>query len=157
MAGHGPAPKKNAARRNSGPEHTNLTAPTQATDLVIGDEAMGPELPKGEWVLPEQTDWHPMTKQWWEHWRHSPQACRMLSQPDWDFLLDTALLHHVMWTKGRWEFASEVRIRVAKFGVTPEDRMRLRQDIAVPDATAAGDAPGASVTSIESRRSRIKD
>ena len=71
--------------------------------------------------------------------------------------MDTALLHHVMWTKGRWEFASEVRIRVAKFGATPEDRMRLRQDIVVPDAMSAGDAPGASVTSLDSRRSRIKD
>lgn len=157
MAGVGPAPKDNSARRNKGPEKTSLQAPNVATDLVIGDEALGPELPKGSWVLPEAQDWHPMTQQWWDHWRRSPQACRMLSQPDWDFLMDTALLHHVMWTKGRWEFASEVRIRVAKFGATPEDRMRLRQDIVVPDAMSAGDAPGASVTSLDSRRSRIKD
>ncbi|WP_226654965.1 hypothetical protein [Leifsonia sp. LS1] len=78
----------------------------------------------------------------------------MLSEPDWDFLLDTALMHHTMWAKGRWEFASEVRLRAAKFGATPEDRLRLRQEIDVPEEYPAGAAGNDNVTSIESRRDR---
>jgi hypothetical protein len=45
---------------------------------------------------------------------------------DWIYMLDTALMHHMMWDKGRWEFAAEVRLRLAQFGATPLDRMRLR-------------------------------
>lgn len=89
----------------------------------------GPELPEG--VLPDQESWHPRTVQWWETWRRSPQAQTFI-ETDWDFLLDTALLHHVMWTKGKWEFASEVRLRAAKYGATPEDRMRLKLKIETP-------------------------
>lgn len=97
---------------------------------VEGDgELRGPLLPEG--VLPDDEDWHPRTRQWWETWRRSAQA-QVFIETDWDFLLDTALLHHVMWTKGRWEFASEVRLRAAKYGATPEDRMRLKLKIETP-------------------------
>nr|WTC12564.1 hypothetical protein OHA15_34000 [Streptomyces anthocyanicus] len=92
-------------------------------------ELRGPLLPEG--VLPDDEDWHPRTRKWWETWRRSAQA-QVFLETDWDFLLDTALLHHVMWTKGRWEFASEVRLRAAKYGATPEDRMRLKLKIETP-------------------------
>ncbi|HTI28265.1 MAG TPA: hypothetical protein VL652_45200, partial [Kutzneria sp.] len=72
---------------------------------------------------------------WWDTWRRSPQA-QTFTETDWDFLLDTALMHHTMWLKGRWEFASELRLRAAKFGATPEDRARLRMQV-TPAATTA--------------------
>lgn len=156
MAGRGSAPKQKPIRRNAQPERTRL---------VAGSEPVGPNLPNKKLVFPVeadpvtgeavQPDWHPMTKRWWRHWRLSPQASRMLSDPDWDFLLDTALMHHVMWSKKRWEFASEIRLRVAKFGATPEDRLRLRADIVVPEKTPVGDfdAPVASID--DARRSRL--
>lgn len=145
MAGTGPAPKPGAARRNKQPEKTRL---------VAGDNPIGPELPEG-W-LPDGEGWHPATVSWWSHWRTSPQASRMLSDPDWDFLLDTALMHHTMWAKGRWEFASEVRLRAAKFGATPEDRLRLRQEIESPEDAPQGSAD-ATVTSITDRRRRLTE
>jgi hypothetical protein len=102
-------------------------------------ELRGPLLPEG--VLPDDEDWHPRTRQWWETWRRSAQA-QVFIETDWDFLLDTALLHHVMWTKGRWEFASEVRLRAAKYGATPEDRMRLKLKIETPaDKPAPAETP----------------
>ena len=55
-----------------------------------------------------------------------------VTDTDWDFLLDTALMHHTMWAKARWEFAAELRLRAAKFGATPEDRMRLRLTVQTP-------------------------
>jgi hypothetical protein len=97
-----------------------------------------------------------MTKKWWTAWRKSPQAAGMLSEVDWYFMVDTALIHHNMWSNGRWEFANEVRMRVAKFGATPEDRNRLRMEIDVPETSPVGiKNKGNEVTSLDSRRSRI--
>ena len=150
MAGRGPARTGKAVRRNKEPEKTTVKS---------SGRKYGWELPEGvlfdKYGDPE--DWHPATVKWWESWRTSPQATRMLSEPDWHFLLDTALMHHAMWKNGRWDFASEVRLRVAKFGATPEDRLRLRLEIddGTEDA-AVGDAKEANnVTSIASRKKRI--
>jgi hypothetical protein len=95
------------------------------------DEVRGPDLPID--VLPDHEQWHPRTREWWRTWRRSPQA-QAFTATDWDFLIDTALMHHTMWSKGRWEFASELRLRAAKFGATPEDRMRLRMQVTAPAA-----------------------
>ncbi|HEY9369747.1 hypothetical protein [Streptomyces sp.] len=54
-------------------------------------------------------------------------------ESDWYFLLDTALMHTTMWSKGQWTLAAEVRLRVAKYGATPEDRARLRMQFADAD------------------------
>jgi hypothetical protein len=43
---------------------------------------------------------------------------------------------------------------VAKFGATPEDRIRLKVEIAVPEEYPAG-AQGTNVTSMDERRSRV--
>lgn len=147
MAGMGPAPSVNAVRRNKRPEFTKLE---------FDGEIRGPELPEGvlgkDKKSGELIEWHPVTQQWWENWRTSPQATRMLSQPDWDYLLDTALIHHNMWMNGRWDFASEVRLRVAKFGATPDDRNRLRAEIIV--APAIKDVEDNDVVSMQFHRAR---
>lgn len=65
-------------------------------------------------------------------WAESAQA-DTFTATDWSFLLDTALMHHAMWSKGQWTLAAEVRLRVAKFGATPEDRARLRMVFADAD------------------------
>ncbi|MFC6256710.1 hypothetical protein ACFP5Z_06625 [Kocuria oceani] len=156
MAGSGPAPKHGRSRSRDTPERTNLADErNRPRELVKSATKLGPTLPRD--VLPGGETWHPVTRKWWDHWRSSPQAARMLSEPDWDVLLDTALMHHQMWSKGRWEFAAEIRLRVAKFGATPEDRLRLRSEIQVPETTPVGDAAEESVTSLDSRRGRIKD
>lgn len=50
----------------------------------------------------------------------------LMGPVDWSYLLDTALMHHSMWTHGQWTLAAEVRLRVAQYGATPADRLRLR-------------------------------
>jgi hypothetical protein len=72
------------------------------------------------------------TLAWWETWRNSAQA-KTFTQTDWDFLTDTALLHARFWA-GDAKVGAELRLRVAKFGATPEDRARLRMQIGKPDA-----------------------
>jgi hypothetical protein len=103
--------------------------------LVVDDEIRGPELPGG-------IDWPVVTLAWWETWRRSAQAAAFTAT-DWDFMVDTALLHARFWA-GDEKVAGELRLRVAKFGATPEDRLRLRMQIGEPDAEKAkprGDDP----------------
>ena len=151
MGGKGPARTGKAVRRNKTPDTVKLTNPD--------GKKYGFDLPKGV-VKDKDGDpcpWHPMTKLWWAAWRTSPQATRMLTENDWFFLLDTALMHHQMWSSGRWDFASEIRLRVAKFGATPEDRLRLHLEIdeQILENGAVGRAEAANVTSIDERRKRL--
>lgn len=130
MAGHGPAPKdpSKRRRRNADPVPTTVVEPD--------DEVRGPDLPGGvEWPMP--------TLAWWETWRASAQA-KTFTQTDWDFLTDTALLHARFWA-GDAKVGAELRLRVAKFGATPEDRARLRMQIGAPEEkreSVEGKRPG---------------
>ncbi|WP_328967972.1 phage terminase small subunit [Streptomyces sp. NBC_00239] len=150
MAGRGPAPKDPTRRRRR-------NAADPETVITPDDEMRGPELPAG--VLGDEdgepVDWHPMTKLWWDSWRTSAQA-QTFVMTDWLFLIDTALMHHTMWAKGRWEFASEVRLRAAKFGATPEDRARLKLKVDDPmNAPQRATQRPDNVADINSRRARL--
>jgi hypothetical protein len=90
----------------------------------------------------DNESWHQRTVAWWDTWRRSAQA-RTFVGTDWDFLIDTALMHHTMWSKGRWEFAAELRLRAAKFGATPEDRARLKIEVMEPKQAPAAPKPDA--------------
>jgi hypothetical protein len=135
MAGAGPAPKpaNRRARRNKDDKPTTVLPFVRA------------EAPS----LPDSMEWHPQTVEWWAMWQRSAQA-ENFTESDWSFLLDTALMHHAMWSKGQWTLAAEVRLRVAKYGCTPEDRARLRMVFAdaeeKDDRRAAKKAAGSRVT-----------
>lgn len=128
------------------------------TTLVDEGGLHGPSLPEG--VLPDSEPWHPQTQALWTALRRSPL---LADEGDlgWQFLVDTALMHHTMWSKGRWEFAAEVRLRVSKFGATPEDRQRLKVKVTRPGVDPStslprpGSVDGGEVTNIASRRSRL--
>lgn len=117
MAGMGPQPKdpKRRARTNASP------IPTTVLRFVKGEQ---PPLPKGR-------RWSKRTQEWWATWGESAQA-ELFSATDWDFLLDTAVLHDEFW-HGVVGVAPELRLRVAKFGATLEDRARLRLVFAEAD------------------------
>jgi hypothetical protein len=96
--------------------------------VEVDDVVRGPELP-GSFEWPDQT------RLWWETWRASPQASTF-TDTDWSFLLDTAVMHAEFWLGNR-ALAGELRLRVAKFGATPEDRARLKMSIGDPKAAPA--------------------
>ncbi|WP_208859319.1 hypothetical protein [Mycobacterium europaeum] len=75
--------------------------------------------------------WPAQTKKWWQMWADSPLSDDFTST-DWSELLDTARLHAEYW-RGNLKVAAELRLRVAKFGATPEDRARLRIQFAVAE------------------------
>jgi hypothetical protein len=87
--------------------------------------------PSDQPALPDGFDWHPQTREWWAMWGRSPLSADY-TENDWRELMDTALVHSALWN-GDSRAAAELRIRVAKFGATPEDRARLRITFAQAD------------------------
>lgn len=131
MAGRGPAPKATPLARPN-----DEARKRQDFEQIRADgQLRGPE-------LPGSVDWHPMTVKWWDTWRLSAQA-QTFAPTDWDFLLDTAMLHTAYWL-GSVAVASELRLRVSKFGATVEDRMRLRVQAAGPDPDHAAGKPSSA-------------
>lgn len=128
MAGRGPAPKdpSKRARANKDPHGMRV---------IEASPTAQPSLP-AVWFPDENGKkkrfaWPEMTKRWWQMWAESPLAADFTSN-DWSELLDTALLHARYWS-GDVKVAPELRLRVAKFGATPEDRARLRIQFAAAD------------------------
>jgi hypothetical protein len=115
MAGRGPAPKDPSRRARSNSDPNPVT-------LLRFTETAQPALPGGDEKWPQRT------REWWAMWGASPQAAHFTAT-DWEFLLETALLHAKFWS-GETSVAGELRLRVAKFGATPEDRARLRMQFA---------------------------
>lgn len=152
MAGNGPAPSAKRSRARDTP-----TRDTIKSDGKLG----GFPLPDDVLPIDEETgireEWHPQTVRFWENWRSSPQSTRMMTNPDWDYLLDTALMHHIAWSSGgrNSDRFAEIRIRVAAFGATPADRLRLRLEVEIPEEYAVGNAKGANVTNLNDRRQRL--
>ena len=159
MAGVGPAPKERRSRARDTPVREVIKSDGRVGGFDLPDDVlpqikMGGKLMFDEDGLPIREEWHPQTVRWWNGWRESPQSTKMMTQPDWDYLLDTALLHHQMWVSGgrNSERAAEIRLRVATFGATPADRLRLKLEVEVPDEFEVGDS--GNVTSIDVERRR---
>lgn len=137
MAGVGPPPKSPDQRRRR-----NKTAPVQV--VTADGKSYGPE-------LPDTHDWPEATLRWWETWRTCAQAATF-TDTDWVFLTDTAVLHAEFWLGNR-SLAPELRLRAAKFGATPEDRMRLK--IAVGDPGKSSTPTRLRTKSAVARRERL--
>lgn len=131
MAGRGarPKPADQRARRNK-PDAASITL-----EFRPGRQ---PQLPKR---MPIGLPWPMRTRTWWRMWAKSAIA-ETFTDTDWSELLDTAVLHGLYW-HGDIKVASELRLRVAKFGATPEDRARLKIEFGeaqAPAEPAAGQA-----------------
>ena len=128
MAGRGFAPRP--VDRKVG-HSRNATGPLR---VITAEPTEQPELPElmveddGELV---EFRWPAQTVTWWRMWRDSPLSAEFTST-DWSELLNTALLHAKFW-RGDTKLAAELRLRVAKFGATPEDRARLKITFAMAE------------------------
>ena len=146
MAGRGPAPKDQARRARTNSDPMGLR-------VIVARPTEQPELPAlmirddGGMVA---IDWPDITREWWDMWAGSPLSAEFTAT-DWSELRDTARLHALYWL-GDAKLAAELRLRVAKFGATPEDRARLRIQFAAADE-AEGKRP---VRQARSRHSGLK-
>jgi hypothetical protein len=113
MAGRGAAPKAAHQRPRDTARRIDANA------IHVPDRPYDGQVPE----LPAH-DWLPATLLWWETWTKSPQA-HLFTATDWMFLIETAFIANAFFS-GNLQSASELRLRVAKFGATPEDRARLR-------------------------------
>lgn len=153
MAGRGPAPKdpSKRARTNSDP---------MGLRVYTAGDAVQPELPDfdvqievdGE-LVSQRFVWPEATRRWWATWGAEPMA-RDFTATDWDFLLDTALLHAKVWGFGKLNLLTELRLRVAKMGATAEDRARLR--ITYAQADEADEKRSRPAASARERRGPLK-
>jgi hypothetical protein len=130
MAGRGPAPKTNAIRRN--------VQNQMGFEQITAEPSPQPELPTlyraqltKNGPRRVKVAWPKATQDWWAMWGGSP-LMRDATADDWSFLMDTALIHAEFW-RGDMKVAGELRLRVAKFGATPEDRLRLKKQFAPPE------------------------
>lgn len=144
MPGRGPAPKDPATRqrRNADP---------MALRVIEAAPMAQPQLPAKRIVVVDgearRLAWPTITRQWWQMWADSPLSDDFTST-DWAELMTTALLHAEVHTGGL-KYAAELRLRVAKFGATPEDRARLRIQFAAADEA---EKPKRSSSSARERR-----
>lgn len=128
---NGTPPKDEEARQRR-------NAPTFDKIQVRWDgETRGPSLPRG-------IVWGQRTKDWWKTWRQSPQAM-VMHDTDWETMLEAALLHNRFWDPecpdtARNAIAAELRRRVAAFGATFEDRLKLRMSVNTPQSEQATEA-----------------
>ncbi len=125
MAGKGPAPKD--VTRLAG--HGAAKAREASTRVIVVDPAGQPRLPQRWHVDPKsgkkrRITWPAETREFWQVWADSPLSDEFTST-DWSELLIAARLHAAV-VEGDLKSAPELRLRVAKFGATPEDRARLR-------------------------------
>lgn len=140
MPGTGPPPSD--ATRLVG--HGGAKARDAAMRTIKVEPSPQPELPdftvqvEQDGTLVEQKFiWPQITRDWWDMWGNHPTAPEF-SASDWSFLMDTARLHAQFWS-GDAKAAAELRLRVAKFGATPEDRARLRIQFAIANQKDSGD------------------
>lgn len=68
----------------------------------------------------------PETQRWWDTWTTSPLTDGFTDH-DWQYLLEVSVINAKFWLGiDTLKCAAEMRQRLAKFGVTPEDRAKLR-------------------------------
>ena len=124
MAGRGPAPKDpgSRARRNVEPAPMRILPKLLAEQPALPDFDVQVEV-DGQ-MMSQRYVWPERTREWWQMWADSPLSAEFTAT-DWSELLDTALVHARVWS-GDLKMMAELRQRTAKYGATPEDRLRLR-------------------------------
>jgi len=119
MPGRGPAPKTTRIRERDTKKRT-----AEFTVLHPDGIEYGPD-------LPPVMEWPAETLQFWQALR-TDAAASTWTEVEWLQLRDVALLHADLWS-GNPKVASEIRLRLAAFGLTPSDRLRVRQVIGTPE------------------------
>lgn len=162
MAGVGPVPKDERSRLRDSPKREVVKSDGKIGGFDLPDDVLPPiKIDGAVQFTPDgdimREEWNMQTVRWWNNWRESPQGIRMATMVDWDYLLDTALLHHQMWESGgkNAERAAEIRLRAATFGATPADRARLKFEIEVPQEFEAGAHTGNVSSMSDERRKRL--
>jgi hypothetical protein len=132
MAGRGRAPKDVDGLAGHGAAKARVASSTVYRSEKVAQPPLPTVYVPGKDGKRVRYAWPAATRRWWANWGAEPMAARF-RMTDWDFLLDTALIHARVWGEGDLSQLNELRLRVAKMGATGEDRARLRITYAEAD------------------------
>ena len=106
--------------------------------FVLVVSVVQPELPEGH-------DWCGETRRWWRVWGEDSRA-PYVSDEEWLFLLDAAVIHDVVWREGRADLVASLRAHVKAF-------MGMLDRYSV-DVASGGRGGGSAVAMIDRYRKR---
>ncbi|HJT91699.1 MAG TPA: hypothetical protein VJ777_07105 [Mycobacterium sp.] len=75
--------------------------------------------------------WLPQSMDLWEHLGEFPTIAKGLQAAQWDMLARAVALDDASWSEPKW--AAEARLRFAKYGIDPDDLLKLRIQIVAAD------------------------
>lgn len=95
--------------------------------------------------LPDSREWCEETRRWWRVWGEDSRA-QYVSDEEWLFLLDAAVIHDVVWREGRADLVASLRAHVKAF-------MGMLDRYSV-DVVSGGRGGGSAVAMIDRYRKR---
>ena len=95
--------------------------------------------------LPDSRDWCGETRRWWRVWGEDSRAS-YVSDEEWLFLLDAAVIHDCVWREGRADLVASLRAHVKAF-------MGMLDRYSV-DVASGGRGGGSAVAMIDRYRKR---
>lgn len=150
MAGRGPKPKDPAkrARRNADPvaQRVFIAEPAEQPTLA---ELLGQSNPL------TGREWHQATVIFWQQLGEFPTT-ENLQAAQWSSLARAMMIDDAM-VSGEIRLAPEARLRLAKYGIDPDDLARLRVQIVQADEAEErrGPKPGASARERRAGQTRV--
>lgn len=146
MAGKGPAPKDptKRARRNSDPIPMRVVV-AEPVDQPSLTELLGTQNPLTD------TEWHQATLLFWGQLSEFPTTAG-LQPAQWSSLARAVMIDDAM-IAGKLTLAAESRLRLAKYGIDPDDLARLRVQIVAADEAEERRGPKAGPSARERRAS----
>jgi hypothetical protein len=100
---------------------------------VVADAVAQPDLFELIGSRNPMTDeaWMPQSIELWRNLGQFPTISKGLQAAQWDMLARAVALDDASWSEPKW--ASEARLRFSKYGIDPDDLMRLRIQIVAAD------------------------
>ncbi len=105
--------------------------------------------------LPADVKWHPETVAWWAALGRSGEATEF-HELDWLQLRLVARLMDSFIREPSRQLLAELRLQLAKYGLSPEDRARLRWETKTPDAEPTTPTAGSSRSRTDPRKAPTK-
>jgi hypothetical protein len=95
--------------------------------------------------LPDSREWCEETRRWWRVWGEDSRA-QYVSDEEWLFLMDAAVIHDCVWREGRADLVASLRAHVKAF-------MGMLDRYSV-DVASGGRGGGSAVAMIDRYRKR---
>lgn len=96
--------------------------------------------------LPGSREWCEETRRWWRVWGEDSRA-GLVSDEEWLFLMDAAVIHDAVWREGRADLVASLRAHVKAF-------MGMLEAHSVDAGTTTVGGAGSAVAMIDRYRKR---